>query len=79
MLIRVPQGSILGLLIFWVYIINLVDGLPSNTKLIVDDTYLFSVIDSVEISAYKLDSNLMNNWTFHWQMIFKVERSKQAQ
>ena len=81
MLIRVPQGFILGPPIFLVYIVNLADGLPSNTKFIVDDASLFSVIHNIETSANKLDSNLciIDNWTFHWKMSFKVERRKQDQ
>ena len=77
----VTQGSILGPLLFLIYINDLADGLSPNAKLFVDDTSLFSVIHDVDISTNELNKNLyqINKWAFQWKMSFNTDRSKQAQ
>ena len=77
----VPQGSILGPLLFLIYINDLTDGLSSNAKLFADDTSLFSVIHDVDASANELNNDLyqINKWAFQWKMSFNPDPSKQAQ
>ena len=43
----VPQSSILGLLLFLIYIDDLTDNLSTNAKLFVDDTSLFFVVHDI--------------------------------
>ena len=77
----IPQGSILALLFFLMYINDLSCGLSSTTKLFVDDTSLFSVVHDVTQSTNKLNDDLekISNWFYQWKMIFNLDKSKQAQ
>ena len=77
----VPQGSILGPLLFLIYINDLSEGLSSNAKLFADDTSLFSVIYDNNTSALELNNDLakINRWAFQWKMSFNTGPEKQAQ
>ena len=76
----VPQGSILGPLFFLIYINDLSKNLSSITKLFADDTFIFSVVHDVDLSAKQLnDLNKISEWVFQWKMAFNPDLSKQAQ
>ena len=77
----VPQGSILGPLLFLIYTNDLSKGLSSNAKLFADDTSLFSVIHDSNTSARELNNDLakINRWAFQWKMSFNPDPKKQAQ
>ena len=77
----VPQGSILGPLLFLIYINDLSDGLKSECKLFADDTSLFSVVHDINTSASDLNEDFekIGNWAFKWKMNFNPDPNKQAQ
>ena len=77
----IPQRSILGPLLFLIYINDLANDLSSNVKLFADDTSLFSEIHDASAFARELDDDLkkINKWAFQWKMSFNPDLSKQAQ
>ena len=79
--VGVPQGSILGPLIFLIYINDLSDDPSTNAKLFADDTSLFSVVRNINTSAVHLNNDLrkISNWAFQWKMSFNPDPTKQAQ
>ena len=76
----VPQGSVLGPLLFLIYINDLENGIKSEIKFFADDTSLFSVVRDANISADDLnhDLNLISQWAFQWKMSFNPDPKKQA-
>ena len=71
--------SILGPLLFLVYINDLPEGLTTSAKLFADDTSLFSVVHDSAASAAFLNDDLLkiSRWTYQWK-IFNPDASKQA-
>ena len=51
----IKYGTMLGPLLFLIYINDLVNSLSSNTKLFADDTLLFSVVHKANTTAKELN------------------------
>ena len=77
----VPQGSVLGLLLFLVYINDLEEGIKSSIKFFADDSSLFSIVRDPLISTEELnhDLKLINKWAFQWKMSFNPDPTKPAE
>ena len=76
----VPQGSVLGPLLFLVYINDLEINIISNVKFFADDTMLYSIVHDPNKSASDLnhDLEIINRWAHQWKMSFNPDPNKQA-
>ena len=74
----VSQGSILGPLLFLIYINDLPNGLKANAKLFADDTSLFAIVKDKQESADILNNDLLtiSKWAFNWKMLFNPDLKK---
>ena len=66
----VCQDSVLGPLLFLIYINDLPENLSTNVKLFTDDTSLFSVVYDISTSSCDLnyDLNRVREWAFQWKI-----------
>ena len=76
----VPQDSVLGPLLFLVYINDLPNGTESICIIFADDTVLFSKVKDATFSDTQLnnDFNKISKWAFQWNTLFNPDPSKQA-
>ena len=76
----VPQGSVLGPILFQIYIKDYPDGIKSICKIFADDTSLFSNVKDKSWSAVELNNDLkiISNWAIQWKMLFNLDPNKQA-
>ena len=74
----IPQGSVLGPLLFLIYINDLLDGINSLCKIFADDTSLFSKVYDIHKSASKLNDDLekISYWAYQWKMQFNPDPNK---
>ena len=58
---------------------DLPNGLNADSKLLADDTSLFSVVQNINSAANDLKSDLMkiSDWAFQWKMKFNHDPKKE--
>ena len=76
----VPQGSVLGPLLFLIYINDLEDGIKSQVKFFADDTSLLFIVKYPNVTANELNHDLVliSQWAYQWNISFNPDPNKQA-
>jgi len=73
----VPQGSVLGPLLFIIYINDIDDQINSSLLKFADDTKIYFKVNSPEnIETLREDLCKLVSWSKEWQMLFNIEKCK---
>ncbi len=74
----VPQGSIVGPLLFLIYINDIVKDINSNTRLFADDTSLYIIVDDPQSSSVQLNNDLrtIHQWSLDWLVTFNPSKTE---
>ena len=69
----VPQGSVLGPLLFILYANDVTDGLKSTLEMFADDSKLYRIIETPrDVEILQEDLNFISNWSKLWLLEFNT-------
>jgi len=73
----VPQGSVLGPLLFLLFVNDLPDWIRNNIRMFADDTKIWCVVKQVEDNLLlQKDLDSMAEWSEEWLLRFNPEKCK---
>ena len=74
----VPQGSVLGPLMFLIYVNDIADSLMSITRIFADDTSLSSSSKDIDEIKINLESDLdkIHDWSVKWKVDFNPNKTE---
>ena len=71
----VPQGSVLGPILFLIYINDLPDSTKSKVRLFADDTAIYLAVSSLEdAQILQQDLDHLHDWELEWDMEFNPSK-----
>jgi len=71
----VPQGTVLGGLLFLLYVNDITDNISSEIRLFADDCILYRQIRMPgDCPSLQQDITRLYNWSLTWQMVFNTKK-----
>ena len=71
----VPQGSVLGPVLFLAYINDITAGVRSSMRLFADDSKVYRIIyDENDEKQLQCDLNTLQKWSENWQLRFHLDK-----
>lgn len=72
----VPQGSVLGPLLFLLYINDISIGIQSSFRMFADDYVVYRVVDSISDSQIlQVDLTTIADWCVRWDMSLNINKT----
>lgn len=73
----VPQGSVIGPLLFLIYINDICSGISSQIRLFADDCVLYRVIHNThDCSVLQNDLEKISEWCTKWHMLINLKKNR---
>ena len=73
----VPQGSVLGPILFLIYVNDIPEMVNCSIKMFADDTKLFRTVKSIDdCNILQNDLDTLSQWTNEWLLSFNIDKCK---